>query len=114
MMAAKLTDEERWERIKQAEREELAALADHPNPAITVWRMLPGHNYGAVFETTKTGKLGKLLGYEIRTAGESKFMPVAVARRLVKDGKCSHRLLGDMWIAVNKDWQPKIRKSARS
>jgi hypothetical protein len=91
------------ERVMSAnEAERLAALEGHPNPAVSVWQMLPGTHYGAVLAGRRNERV---LGYTIRTGGKEKFMPVDVARRLVKDGKCESPL-SPLWITVNEEWQP--------
>lgn len=109
--AAKLTPEERSKRLdellKRQDRERLEQLEleGHPNPAMEFWLMLPGRYYPAVFSVTPRGKVGKLLGYEIKNAvGRPKFMPVQVARRLLKDGKI-HYWISDSHIRVNEDWK---------
>jgi len=112
MQTEKLTKEERQRRLaellEETDRKRLAELADHPNPAITVWRMLPGSHYGAVFKDTK---MSKVVGFDVRTAGEHRFMPIAVAKQLVKDGKCMYSPIGDLWLMVNPDWKPAPKRS---
>jgi hypothetical protein len=81
--------------MEEAETKQLAELADHPNPAISVHRMLPGHHYGAVLQGFK------VVGYVIRTAGEKRTLPLTVAKRLVKGGQCSYSVLGDLWLQSN-------------
>jgi hypothetical protein len=89
--------------MNENEAERLAAVAGHPNPAVSIWRMLPGCHYGATIE--RNGKRERVIGYTVRTAGKEKFMPIDVARRLVKDGKCESPL-GPEWITVNEGWRP--------
>lgn len=115
---ARETKQERDARIianlKVAEQRKLAELADHPNPAITFWRMLPGHNHGAVLDGDK------VTGYQVGVFGSSRFMPLTVARRLIKSGQIMWALsnLGGgsdkepgLWITSNPDWQPKGKRS---
>ncbi len=78
------------ETLNELRRTQLRELDpdEHPNPAVRVWKMVPGVNYGA---SLKSAKSMKVLGYEV---GEPRrWMPVTVAKRLVKAGHCTWGLL---------------------
>lgn len=89
----------------RAEAELAKLIADgHPNPAVRVWGMVPRRYYGAVL---KSARSMKVLGYEVGL--EKRWMPVEVAKRLVKAGHCSWGPDGDsdhtrpgLWISLKE------------
>lgn len=111
-MNAAMTKAERNARLVELmHARELAELdrlnpPEHPNPAVRVWMMLPNVNYGAVL---KSAKSMKVLGYQVGI--ERRWMPVTVAKRLVKAGHCTWGLITGhpdyrepgFWICAAKD-----------
>lgn len=89
---------EQTKRLEASERKQLAALRRHANPVIREWRMLPSHYPGVV-------EGSRFKGYEIKCGGKTTFLPLGVARRLVKRGQCEERF-GGLFISVNDGWAP--------